>query len=78
MGSNFPVLGGAIGNEDVVIHAHLCATYRIQFNLNFRFVDAEELVPICTPSVSPTCMLRPASGPAKEASTATTSPTRRA
>jgi (1->4)-alpha-D-glucan 1-alpha-D-glucosylmutase len=24
---------------------HLGATYRIQFNLNFRFIDAEELVP---------------------------------
>ena len=24
---------------------HPCATYRIQFNLNFRFRDAEELVP---------------------------------
>ena len=45
MGSNFPVLGGAIGNADVVIHAPSLRTYRIQFNLNFRFVDAEELVP---------------------------------
>lgn len=24
---------------------HFCATYRIQFSLNFRFIDAEELVP---------------------------------
>lgn len=24
---------------------HFCATYRIQFHLNFRFLDAEDLVP---------------------------------
>lgn len=27
---------------------HPCATYRIQFNLNFHFRDAEELVPYLT------------------------------
>jgi hypothetical protein len=45
MESELPIPGGAIGNADVMTNALPCATYRIQFNLNFRSIDAEELVP---------------------------------
>ena len=76
--SNFPVLGGAIGNADLLIHAPSLALL-IGFNLTLTFASTmrKNSCPICTPSVSPTSTPRLVSAPAKEVSTVMTSPTPR-